>query len=593
MLQKYIYLLIFLVSFSSFGQNQSLAYRYFRKGEFEKATLIYQDLYKESPHNTQYLYYLLKCYYETEAYQKAEKQIIDHQKNYPIHTFLWVELGYVYSLKREDQQAKKYFDKALKIAANNPTNGFRIAKSFQDNHQLDYALRTYKLLMKALPRANFNSQIAVIYGEKGDIKGMLNTYLDMVFKTGGNLSNIQRYIGRYLTDDSQDPNNQIFKKLLVKRLQENPQDEWNKLLAWLYLQQKEYAKALRQEMAVHKRSQTSLNAIIDIGIIAFETQNYTTADNAFKYSINNTSNRDLQLLSQYYLLESNRKTNDDITSVEALYKNTLDTYGYKSDTNAIQVSYADFLTFDANAPDSAIGVLENALKNRLTRFQKAKIKIQLADIMVFNGRYNAALLTYSQVQTHLKNHILAQEARYKVARTSYYRGDFDWANIQLKVLKRGTTKQIANDALDLSLLITDNIAQDSIRTALKSYATAALLSYQNKNKEAIDTLTQILHKHKGHPIEDEALFKQATIFINQGMLEAAAQNYLAILALENNDILIDDTLFSLAKLYDEKLNQPQKAKQYYSEIVFNHPSSIYLVTARKRFRMLRGDELTP
>jgi tetratricopeptide (TPR) repeat protein len=256
-------------------------------------------------------------------------------------------------------------------------------------------------------------------------------------------------------------------------------------------------------------------------------------------------------------------------------------------------SYAHFLTFFRNEPTKAVEILESSIKNNIDRFKKSELKIQWADILVFNGQYNKALVIYSQVQNELKNHPLAQTARYKVAQTSYFKGDFEWANSQLKVLKIGTTKLIANDAIDLGLLISDNIAQDSVQTALKSYATADLLAYQNKIRQAIDTLSVVLKNFKGHPIEDEALFRQAEWFELLGNYDQAIKNYEAILLLNQDDILIDDAYYKLALLFEEKLFNEEKAKYYYEKIVLEQSSSIYLVPARKRFRELRGDVMIP
>lgn len=595
MLKKLLYILAFLISFSLYAQkdkeSKKLAYSYFRNGEFEKATSLYEDLYKDNNYNSYYLKYLLKCYHATASYEKAQKLILDKKEGSRNQSYLEVELGYLYQLQHHDEEAEIHYQKAFNSLKENPASSYQIASSFKDNNLLDYALQSYKILTEAIPRSNYGYQIALIYGEKGDIEGMFNTYLDMA--ENGNGDRIKRYVGKFITDDSQDKNNILFRKLLIKRLQEQPQDEWNNLLSWLYLQQKEYAKSLRQEKAIHLRGQTNLDGVIDVGLIAFETKNYSTVQDAFNYVIENIQNRESQVYAQYYLLESDRETNLNTAKVEQHYKDVLEKYGTGNLTNSIQVSYADFLTFNTNKPDQAILVLESALENPLNEFQKAKIKIQLGDIMVFTGKYNQALVIFSQVQTKLKNHALAHESRYKVAQTSYFKGDFDWANIQLKVLKKGTTKLIANDALDLSLLIDDNIAQDSVRTALKSYATAELLSYQNKNDAAIDTLSNILKIHKGHPIEDETLFKQAALYYSKKQFDLAEQNYLDILAIKENDILIDDALFYLAELYDYHLNQSEKAKEYYEKIVIDHASSIYLVPARKRYRKLRGDVIVP
>lgn len=593
MIKVLTYFFVFFIGFSVYAQRNHLADEYFRKGEFEKAANLYQDDYAKKKHSIYILKNLLKSWQATEEYVKVDSLLNDYLVSFPKQYFIWVELGANLDKQHKIEEAKAYYEKAIAEVRKNPKRAYQIAKSFQDNHLLDYALQAYFLMMEASPSSNYNYQIAAIYGEKGNIEKMFDSYLSMVSKRGGTLTNIQRFIGRYIGDDAQDSSNAILRKLLIKRLQQNPKDEWNKLLAWLYLQQKDYSKALQQEKAVHKRSQTDLTAIIDIGELAFEGQNYRVSQQAFDYVLNNSEDKEVQIWSHYYLLENQIKQKKELAGIESSYQKVFSEYGKGKNTLSIQVSYANFLTFHQNKPEKAIAVLQTSLKNRLNRFEQAKVKIQLADILVFTGKYNQALIRYSQVQTALKNHVLAHEARFKVAQTSYFKGDFSWANIQLKVLKRETTKLIANDAIDLSLLIDDNIAQDSLPTALKSYATADLLAYQNKNLQAIDTLSQILKNHKGHPIEDEALFKQAELFEKRKEYQLAAQNYLSILDLDQNDILIDDALYHLAKLYDKQLNQPEKAKQYYEKIVLEQASSIYLVPARKRYRELRGDAVLP
>ncbi len=593
MRHTFFFIILFLVGQLVMGQNQQLANDYFRKGEFEKAANLYLKLYKENKHNSYYFKKLIKCYQAQESYEEVTNLINERIEVYPQQYFLWVELGANYDLQHQNELALPFYEKAMLALKEHPEKAYQIAKSFQENHLLDYALQGYRFMMNALPTANYNYQIAAIYGEKGMIEEMFDTYLSMYSYQGGTLQNIQRFIGKYITDDSEDENNLLFKKLLLKRLQQNPRNEWNKLLSWLYLQQKDFRKALVQEKAVYKRSKSTLDGVVEVGTIAYEAGDFKSAINAFEYVVEEGADSEKVLLAKYYILESDKQLQMDPKEIEEAYQLVFKDYGMGNSTLKIQVSYADFLTFTQNKPQKAIELLENTLATHLNRFQKATVKMQLADILVYTGKYNQALIKYSQIQLDLKNHVLAQEARYKVAQTSYFKGDFDWANIQLKVLKKGTTKLIANDAIDLSLLIDDNTAQDTVRTALKSYAQADLLAFQNKNQQAIDTLTQVLIKYKGHPIEDEALFKQASLFEKTRQFEAAEQNYLSIIALENNDILIDDALYQLALLYDTDLNSPEKAKTYYEKIIFEQPSSIYLVMARKRFRQLRGDVIVP
>jgi tetratricopeptide (TPR) repeat protein len=504
-----------------------------------------------------------------------------------------VELGYNFELQHQDDKSKMQYDKALNHIIQKPAEGYQIAKSFQDHQKLDYALQSYQVMMAAFPTSNYYGQIAIIYGEKGEIENMFNTYLDMLSFQNTDAQNIQRFMGKFLSDDDQDANNILLRKILIKRSILDPKDVWYKMLSWLYLQQKDYSKALIQEKAIHLRNPSQPAGIIDLGKIAFEDQDYTASQEAFTYILSQNTELDNLVLSHYYLLECKKQLDTDLNSIDLSYQDFFSLMGKGSNTTMVQTSYAQFLTFYKNEPKAAIDVLQTSLKNNLNPFQKSEIKIMMADIMVFIGQYNQALVAYTQVQNDLKNHTLAQTARYKVAQTSYFEGDFEWANAQLKVLKKGTTKLIANDAIDLSLLISDNIAQDSIRTALKSYAKADLLAFQNKTQSAIDTLQGVLLHHKGHPIEDEALFKQAELFEKTGKFDLAEKNYLAILQLDPDDILIDDALYQLAVLYDEKLLNELKAKTYYEKIVLEQPSSIYLVPARKRYRELRGDEIIP
>jgi tetratricopeptide (TPR) repeat protein len=211
--------------------------------------------------------------------------------------------------------------------------------------------------------------------------------------------------------------------------------------------------------------------------------------------------------------------------------------------------------------------------------------------LVLQEKFNDALIYYTQIQRNLKNSTISQQARYKVAKTSYYKGDFKWAESQLKILKASTSQLIANDALDLKLLITDNKYEDSLHIALKLYAKADLLSFQNRNEESIVLLDKILKEHKTEPIIPQALFRQAELFEEKAQFDKAEANYEAIIANYRDGILVDDAYFKLAELYEKRLNQPEKAKSLYEKIIFDHADSIYFVDARKRFRALRGDAI--
>jgi len=584
-------ILIGVFSLQIYAQEPQLAFQYFRNGDYEKAASIYKELHKKHTYNTAYFKYLIDCYQQLENFEEITQIITKQLENFPSQEYLYVELGYSYQLQHLDEKATFFYQKAFKAIEKTPNLGYLVGKAFQDNHLLDNALLAYKKGMELIPSTNYNFQIAFIYGEKGEIENMFNTYLDLVASSDNYFSTAKTYIGKFITEDAESKYNISLKRLLLKRLQNNPQNSWNEFLSWLFIQQKEYTKALVQEKALFKRNLSDLTSIIEVGKIAFNNKAYEASKNCFQYVLENKTNLNDELIAKLFLLEIDMKTNASIETIEAQFQQLFNQYGKTVNTLKIQAIYAEFLAFKKNDSNEAISVLKEALKLPLNQFQKGELKIKLANILVFNNKFNSALIYYTQVQNDLKNHTIGQTARFKIAQTSYFKGDFKWAQSQLKVLKNSTSQLIANDALDLNLLITDNAVKDSLKLALKRYAIADLLSYQNKNKQAIDTLQVVLNTYKGHPIEDEVLFKQAQLFEKINQFQMAESNYLQLITINKDDILADDANYYLAELYLNKLNNIEKAKEYYQKIIFEYPSSIYLVDARKKFRKLRGDDI--
>jgi TolA-binding protein len=207
------------------------------------------------------------------------------------------------------------------------------------------------------------------------------------------------------------------------------------------------------------------------------------------------------------------------------------------------------------------------------------------------GEIWEATLLYSQVDKVFADDVLGHEARFRNAKLSYYNGDFKWAQSQFDVLKASTSKLIANDALDLSVFILDNLGLDTTDMALKLYAEADLLSFQNKFAEAyskLDTLARLFPKHF---LDDDILYAKAQINMKQKNFEVAAELFKKVVELFPEEIRADNSLFELAELHENQLNNIEKAKEYYERIFTEYSSSTFAVEARKRFRKLRGDNL--
>ena len=586
-----------LFSIAANAQSAELANSYFRKGEYDKAIQLYKPLLESNPIRQDYFKTLLTCYQQIESYQDAQGLIEAQVLRFPEQVYLYVELGYNHQLNDDLSKAKQLYEKSLGYVRKNPSYAFMIGRAFRQNHLLDYALNAYQIAKQLNPKLNTEISEAQIYGEMGELEKMFDLYLDLVDKNENYFSTVQRYVASFITKDKTDSNNQLFRKLLLKRAQSNPKDAWNILLSWLFMQQQDYNKALTQEKSLFKRKQAGLERIGEIGYLSFENKDYTTAKEAFEFMISNdqsqVSEEQTKLIAEIYLLKIENislKKGESRTKIEKKFEALLEQYGQNSESMELHLAYADFLTFDLEQPDKAIFHLEKIIPNS-SQFGKGVIQMKIADILVFSDQFNQALIIYTQIQYDLKNSELAQEARFKVARTSYFKGDFQWAQNQLRVLKSSTSQLIANDALELSLKIGNNMDKDSLNEGLKVYARAELLGFQQKYPQAIDTLSYVLKQFKGQQIEDDALFTQALYFEHQDDYASAEANLLSLLDFHPESLLFDDTIFKLGILYRDHLSDPEKAKTMFERIIFEFPSSIYLVDARAAFRKLRGDDI--
>tara|TARA_R110000868_G_scaffold411005_1_gene701315 strand:+ start:6668 stop:8422 length:1755 start_codon:yes stop_codon:yes gene_type:complete len=583
-----------MISAQVFSQDDMFAKEYFENAAFEKALYEYKKLYANSPSNLNYINQIISSYQQLEQYNEAEQFLLTliERTKYQYPAF-FVELGYNYQLMGDLEKANSYYKQALSSLDQNVNNVFPVALSFQNHSLLNEALATYEKAMTIKADFNFNLQKAQIYGEQGDIEKMFDNYMDFAEQNPISVSNIKRAISDFISEDASNENNILFRKIILRKLQEKPNVLWNEMLSWLFIQQKNYAKAFIQEKAIFNRQQENLSRIEELSDIAISENNHLIAKEILTYLVKTSQDLATVLRAQYNLLQLETKESkpDNYQNIKDAYEALFRVYGTFSQTLNLQIAYAHFLAFYMNDTKKATTFLEQALELPLNDTQKAQVKLELGDIYVLREEFSTALIYYTQIQRSLKNSTMSQEARYKVAKASYYKGDFDWAESQLKILKASTSQLIANDALDLKLIISDNKYDDSLHVALKLYAKADLLAFQNKKDEAIVLLETIITEHKTENIIPQALYKQAQLFEGKKDYEKAEANYNSILINYKEGILVDDACYALAELYVNHLSQPEKAKALYEDIIFNHADSIYFIDARKKFRALRGDAI--
>lgn len=589
---RFIFVCCMLFCICSFSQENITAKRYFKNGDFEKARLTYKKLLKERPKNVIYINEYVKTLQQLKQYKTVDSLLNNALINIEYPAFL-VELGYNFKLQNDTIKANQNYEKAIASIEINTNYVYSIATQFKDHSLLNLAIRSYKKAITLNEDLDFTIQLSRLYGEQGDVEKMFVSYIDFIEKKPLYKDDLKRIFNDFLSEDPENENNIILKKTILRKIQKNPDIIWNQLLSWLFIQQKEFNKAFTQEKAIYSRLPESLNRMEELATTASAAKDYENATKVYNYIIETSQDTYTKLRAHYNVLQlkTNLASKKEYNAIQSNYLKLFETYGTESQTLKLQIAYGHFLAFYLHQNAEAEKFLKKTLKLNLNLQEIAKVKLELADILVLQEKFNEALIYYTQIQRSLKNSTISQEARFRVAKTSYYKGDFKWAESQLNILKQSTSQLIANDALDLKLLISDNKYEDSTQTALKLYAKADLLAYQNKPTEALTKLDTLLANHGTEPIAEQALYKQAKLLEAQKDYTKAEQNYQLLIANYKDGLLADDAYFSLAELYKNVLNLPEKAKLLYEYIIFNFADSIYFVEARNQFRILRGDSL--
>ena len=574
-----------------FSQNEQLAQYYFEKGDFEKAKISFEELLEITPQNYQYFTRIVDCCQQLQDFTASEKLIKERLDQYKQGSLL-VELGYNFQLQKNEAFAKKYYDDAIERIKKNPNEVYGIANSFERKVLLAYALKSYQTVIAIEPNFNFNYQMALLYGQLGNTEMMISTFLDEAFANPQNSIQIQNQLARFMVEEGDENFNETLRKSLITRAQKNQDIFWNEYLSWYYVQQKEFGKAFIQEKAVYKRNPESLSSIINLAQLAIEEDDAEAAKEILGFVLENTKDLELLIQAHSYLIKMKieKAQEKDFAAIDTELTALLSEYGVSPISISLQLIQAHFVAFNLRKPEEGRAIVKKALALELNVYEEAEVKMELADILLFEEKFNQALIYYSQIEENLKNDAVAHEASLKAAKTSYFQGDFVWALKQCKELKSASTQLIANDALEYFLLISDNTVADSTQTALKQFAKGDYLLYQNRNQEATAQFQSILKNFKGQDIEAVTMLRLGKIYEKSSEYNLALIQYQNIIELHADGIYIDEALYFSAEIYNNKMQQPEKAKPLYEKIIFNHQDSIYFVEARKKYRQLRGDK---
>ncbi len=598
-MKKLLFIATFFLTLIAHAQDGDydafLARQFLQNGEVAKAAEYYERLFAINP--DEYYEPYMSVLVQLKQFDKAEKVIKTLYKNSDNNPIYLLDLGDLFIKENRNDDALKQFNKTIKELKPDRYNINIIAQKFIQLKQLDFAEKTYlkgKEILK--DKGAFNLEIANLFFLKNDYTSMINAYLDEAPYQENNLTAIENGLQKGLIDEKA---KDALEKELLKRTQANKSMYvYQDLLVWLYMQRNDFDGALLQAKSLDVLRNENGENVMRIAKTAAEQKDYDASIKGYQYVVNKgkqfpfyiDANLALINVQRDRLVNSPNYTKQQLLTLKQTYQTFISTYN--NDYNAINATLelAQLEALYIHEIDSAIAIITPITENnRIPKDLLSKAKLYLGDYYIIDDQPWESVLLYTQVEKDQKGNPLGEEAKFRNAKLSYYKGDFEWSQTQLKIIKANTSEYISNDAIDLSVFILDNLNTDTVDYALLKFAKADLLRYQNKLDEAEDTLNDITKNYNGSALMDDILYLKYKIEKERQHYDKAATYLQKIIDNYNDDILADNALFYSGDLYQNYLKDDERAKSFYEKIILEYKDSTFAIEARKRYRKLRGD----
>lgn len=611
-IRKATFLILFSsVCFSALGQNHAeiqLANEYLVKGDKKKAAELYRDLSKNDAnvhliHNN-YINLLvdLASYDEAHAYLKRIMRRDPENMQYKL------DVGLVYVRSGDLPKADRYFKDIINEVCSNVQLSKMMSDYLAGRSLIEYSVLTLTESRQFLGNPFlFCLDLAMLYRIQGQQDKMVREYLSYVTQSSANIQYVKNVMQALLTKPEE---LESLERLLYDKVQQNPDVEvYSDLLIWVTMQQKNFYASFIQARAYDKRYKKEGEKSMEVAKVALDNEDYDNASKIYRYVIREYAGTPNHLLARLGLIKTRearvkKSFPVNIDSVKTLivdYQRFIEKYPDNANSLEATRNEALLLANYMDLKDSAIHVLNKLIANpRASLYLKSKAKLDLGDTHLIKGEPWESTLFYSQVEKTQKENPVGYEAKLRNAKLSYYKANFKLAQEHLDILKEATTREIANDAMELSMRIKENIAFDSVGEALRQFASVELLLYQNKQTEALEKIKQLkqgqaitssgqTQSFSNETILDDVYWLEATMRMKRGEFQESINLLDRILKEYPDDVLSDDAYFLQGEIYERQLKNKDKAMEIYREFLNKYPGSVYAAEARKRYRTLRGD----
>ncbi|MBE0538647.1 MAG: tetratricopeptide repeat protein [Ignavibacterium sp.] len=589
---------------SPMDQNQfMLAESYEQRGDFAKAVEIIETLNKKDPTNIQYFNKLNTLYLQLKKYDESAALINSRINITPQDISLYGLLGSTYYTAGDRTKAYQVWDDTAEKFKTNPMT-LRIISNYAIEK------RDFEKAIEYLNRGKEISKDPFLYsydlGELYQItmryREAAGEYCDLIKANPSQYQQIESKILSY----SNKPN-ALDETIEVVEKHKSDDISFSYLLARLYIEKKNYDEAFDLFKEIDKKQNTRGADLFSFGEFVYREGEYKTASEVYKFLIDNYSDQqNIPLAKLGYAKTQEALFIQKYNAANPEWKSFF--IPAKVDENEIEPvisAYQEIIkvyqhsevAIEANL---RIGILLAHYRNDIIEGEKyfsiitetypmskfaSLAFIELGNIKMQQAKLDEAeKLFQSVVKLQRANPEDKSFANYQLARIFSFRNDFESARKYLMSVMGNLKDNIANDAIELSILL-NTAKNDSSNLSL--YCTAEFLTEQKRFSEAKDLYLQLSQNQQAFVFHSIAKLRAAEMLIATDGYSAAIADLSLIVEEAEKNIYADKALYLQGQIYQYGLKDSVKAVESYESLLAKFPKSLFLDEARQNIIELK------
>ncbi len=585
---------------SATSARYQLALGYLRGAQFDRAIALLEELYAENRGIEIFFQKLKEAYENVKKYDDAiyliEERLTSSLQASPE---LRTDRARLLFLSGKESFASAAWEEVLAQANGNESIYRLVYNSLLEVRLLDRAI---DVLIRGRAESNrpelFQPELAALYSVTGQHEEAMTEYLDLLIINSRQINFVRGRLSRAL---EQEGALDATLKITSEHVADNPLDRTARdLLQWLFMEAGDFAEAFSHVVVLDSIDGGDGVAVYQFAIRAAEGGAYNAAQEAFDAVL--ASHPEGQLVSDARLGLANMHR----LQAESAHENSHSPSGAPHYNAALQAYEAFLDQYPDHARQSEVmthigalhqdvfhnaGAAHSILSEVVLQYPGTaaahEARFNLGRLALAQGELEKSRIIFEQLANQLTFGELAARAQFEQALIHFYRGELDEVRQILEQLNEDTSREIANDAIALRVLVLENPGMDSTNAALRAYASAALLYRQHKVEETVSVITDLLAHWGQHPVADEARYLRAQALRKAHRTHEALAAFGELPLIHPDSPLCDRSLFTYAEILERELGDISAALDAYTNLLTKHPGSLLVSAARARIRTLR------